>query len=146
MRVRDEVEAPSIAPWGALDTTDALTSQMPGSHQMKLQLQCGRGGIRSYAAFDDNEQVVRASPRFLWSESLASITCICWTSRLGQMGCVPPSSCQKAAPWARRGEDEMGGSGGSSRLGYEPRRCRDSLGHLNCCKLSQAHWSELHRH
>lgn len=77
LRVQDEIEALSIAPRGALDTTDALTIQMPGSHQMKLQLQCGRGGIRSYAAFHDNEQVVRASPRFLWLESLASVTCIC---------------------------------------------------------------------
>lgn len=101
-------QASPIALWGALDMTDALTSQMPGSHQMKLQLQCGRGGIRSYAAFDDNEQVVRASPRFLWSESLASITCICWTSRLGQIGCMPPLPARKLRRGPAEGKTKWG--------------------------------------
>lgn len=56
-----------LHPGVILDTTDALASQMPGSHQMKLQLQCGRGGIRINAALDDNAQVVRAHPPFLLS-------------------------------------------------------------------------------
>lgn len=57
-----------LHPGVILDTTDALASRMPGSHQMKLQLQCGRGGIRSNAAFHDNAQVVRANPSFLSSD------------------------------------------------------------------------------
>lgn len=36
---RDVIEESQLHPGVILDTTDAPTSQMPGSHQMKLKLQ-----------------------------------------------------------------------------------------------------------
>lgn len=118
-----------LHPGVILDPTDALASQMPGSHQMKLQLQCGRGRIRSYAAFDDNAQFVRAkTPNFSLSEPLASITCICLPlrSRADGLHCMLPSSCQKAAPWPAEGETRWV-SGGNSRLEQEPHRSSETV-------------------
>lgn len=118
-----------LHPGVILDTTDALASQMPGSHQMKLQLQCGRGGIRSNAAFhDNNAQVVRANPRSF----VVRIACICHlhllaiTSRsdgLHAPHLILPESCAVA----RRGKDKMGASGGSSRLEWEARRRSETV-------------------
>ena len=90
-----------LHPGVILDTTDALASQMPGSHQMKLQLQCGRGGIRSYAAFDDNARFVRANPPNTFAVRIACIYhlhVLALTSWSDGLHCMLPSSCQKAAP------------------------------------------------